>query len=49
MKQFIVFVSKEFRHIFRDKRTMLILLVMPIIMIILFVKRAKRDDDIFCD
>ena len=36
MKQFIVFVRKEFRHIFRDKRTMLILLVMPIIMIILF-------------
>lgn len=36
MKQFIIFVRKEFRHIFRDKRTMLILLVMPIIMIILF-------------
>ena len=36
MKQFIVFVRKEFRHIFRDKRTMLILLVMPIIIIILF-------------
>lgn len=36
MKQFIVFVTKEFRHIFRDKRTMLILLVMPIVMIILF-------------
>ena len=36
MRQFIVFVQKEFRHIFRDKRTMLILLVMPIVMIILF-------------
>lgn len=36
MKQFIVFVRKEFRHIMRDKRTMLILLVMPIIMIVLF-------------
>ena len=36
MKQFIVFVTKEFRHMFRDKRTMLILLVMPIVMIILF-------------
>ena len=36
MKQFIIFVRKEFRHIFRDKRTMLILLVMPIVMIILF-------------
>ena len=36
MKQFLSFVRKEFYHIFRDKRTMLILLVMPIIMIILF-------------
>lgn len=36
MRQFIIFVIKEFRHIFRDKRTMLILLVMPIIMMILF-------------
>lgn len=36
MKQFFVFVKKEFRHIFRDRRTMLILLVMPIIMIVLF-------------
>ena len=36
MKQFLSFVRKEFYHIFRDRRTMLILLVMPIIMIILF-------------
>ena len=36
MKQFIAFVHKEFYHIFRDIRTMLILLVMPIILIILF-------------
>lgn len=36
MKQFIVFVTKEFRHILRDKRTMLILVVMPVVMIILF-------------
>ena len=36
MKQFISFVRKEFYHIFRDKRTILILLVMPIIQIILF-------------
>jgi ABC-2 type transport system permease protein len=36
MKQFISFVKKEFHHIFRDKRTMLILLGMPIIQIILF-------------
>lgn len=36
MKQFISFVQKEFFHIFRDRRTMLILLVMPIVLIILF-------------
>ena len=36
MKQFASFVRKEFYHIFRDMRTMLILLAMPIILIILF-------------
>jgi len=36
MKQFSIFVLKEFHHIFRDKRTILILLGMPIIQIILF-------------
>ena len=36
MKQFISFIRKEFYHIFRDERTMMILLVMPIILIILF-------------
>ena len=36
MKQFIVFIKKEFYHILRDKRTILILLVMPIVQIILF-------------
>jgi ABC-2 type transport system permease protein len=36
MKQFIAFARKEFCHIFRDRRTMLILLAMPIVEIILF-------------
>lgn len=36
MKQFLSFVKKEFYHIFRDKRTMLILLGMPVVQIILF-------------
>lgn len=36
MKQFIAFIRKEFYHILRDKRTMLILIGMPIIQIILF-------------
>ncbi len=34
--QFATFILKEFRHIFRDRRTMLILLVMPVVQIILF-------------
>ena len=36
MKQFIAFVKKEFHHIFRDKRTMFILLGMPVVQIIIF-------------
>ena len=36
MKQFISFVRKEFYHILRDRRTMFILLGMPIVQIILF-------------
>ncbi len=36
MNQFKGFIIKEFRHIFRDKRTMLILFGMPIIQVILF-------------
>lgn len=36
MKQFIAFVRKEFYHILRDRRTMLILIGMPIVQIILF-------------
>lgn len=48
MKQFLSFVKKEFFHIWRDKRTMFILLGMPVIQIIIFgfaltneVKNAK--------
>lgn len=36
MKQFGSFVLKEFRHILRDRRTVLILLIMPITQLILF-------------
>lgn len=36
MKQFSSFIKKEFYHIFRDKRTILILLGMPVVEIILF-------------
>lgn len=36
MKQFFAFVKKEFFHIWRDKRTLMILIGMPIVQIIIF-------------
>ena len=36
MKQFVSFVIKEARHIVRDKRTMLILFGMPVVLMLLF-------------
>jgi ABC-2 type transport system permease protein len=36
MRQFLIFTQKEFYHILRDRWTMLILLVLPVIMLILF-------------
>jgi ABC-2 type transport system permease protein len=36
MKQFMVFVRKEFYHVFRDRRTLLILFGLPVMQILLF-------------
>jgi ABC-2 type transport system permease protein len=36
MKQFLAFVLKEFRHIYRDRRTMMILFGMPVVQVLLF-------------
>lgn len=36
MKRFTAFVRKEFLHIFRDSRTMLILFAMPVVQILIF-------------
>lgn len=36
MKQFMAFVRKEFYHVFRDKKTLLLLFGLPIVQIILF-------------
>ncbi len=36
MKQFIAFVNKEFRHILRDNRTLLIIFGIPVVQILLF-------------
>ena len=36
MEQFINFVKKEFAHVWRDKKTLLILFGMPVIQILIF-------------
>jgi ABC-2 type transport system permease protein len=36
MKRFFSYVNKEFLHIFRDKQTVIILLLMPVVQVILF-------------
>ena len=43
MKQFFVFIKKEFRHIFRDTWTVIILLVLPILMLVLFGYALSTD------
>jgi ABC-2 type transport system permease protein len=36
MKQLIAFITKEFYHVFRDRRTLLILFGLPVVQIVLF-------------
>ena len=36
MKQFLSFIRKEFYHIFRDARTLMLLLLMPVALLIIF-------------
>ena len=36
MKQFFSFISKEAKHILRDRRTMMILFLMPVVLMLLF-------------
>ena len=36
MKQLFAFIRKEFYHVFRDKRTLLILFALPVVQIVLF-------------
>ena len=36
MKQLLAFIRKEFYHVFRDKRTLLILFALPVVQIVLF-------------
>jgi ABC-2 type transport system permease protein len=53
MKQFLTFVRKEFYHVFRDPKTLLLLFGMPIIQIVLFgfalTNEIKNSEIVICD
>lgn len=53
MKQFLAFVRKEFYHVFRDPKTMLLLFGLPIVQIVLFgfalTTEIKNTNIVICD
>lgn len=53
MKQFIIFVRKEFHHVFRDNKTLLMLFGLPIAQILLFgfalTNEIKNSKIVICD
>lgn len=53
MKQFLLFIRKEFYHVFRDRKTLLLLFGMPIVQIILFgfalTNEIKNSKIVVCD
>jgi ABC-2 type transport system permease protein len=53
MKQFLSFVRKEFYHVFRDSKTLLMLFGLPIVMITLFgfalTNEIKNSKIVICD
>lgn len=53
MKQFLAFVRKEFYHVFRDKKTLLLLFGLPIAQIVLFgfalTNEIKNSEVVICD
>jgi len=53
MKQFLTFVRKEFHHVFRDSKTLLLLFGMPIAQIVLFgfalTNEIKNSSIVVCD
>ncbi len=53
MKQFLTFVRKEFYHVFRDSKTLLLLFGMPIAQIVLFgfalTNEIKNSNIVVCD
>ncbi|GIM54429.1 ABC transporter permease [Capnocytophaga cynodegmi] len=53
MNQFLLFVRKEFYHVFRDKKTLLMLFGLPIVLIVLFgfaiTNEIKNVKIVICD
>ncbi len=53
MKQFITFIQKEFYHVFRDRKTLLLLFGLPVAQIILFgfalTNEIKNSKIVICD
>ena len=53
MKQFLIFIKKEFHHVFRDKKTLLMLFGLPIAQILLFgfalTNEIKNTRIVVCD
>lgn len=53
MKQFLTFVRKEFYHVFRDKKTLLLLFGLPVAQIVLFgfalTNEIKNSEVVICD
>jgi ABC-2 type transport system permease protein len=53
MKQFLVFIRKEFYHVLRDRKTLLLLLGLPIVLIVLFgfalTNEVKNSKIAICD
>lgn len=53
MKQFLAFVRKEFYHVFRDGKTLLMLFGLPVVMILLFgfalTNEIKHSRIVVCD
>ncbi|KGN81296.1 multidrug ABC transporter permease [Porphyromonas cangingivalis] len=53
MKQLLVFIKKEFQHMFRDRKTLLILFGLPVVQILLFgfalTNEIKNSKIVICD
>jgi len=53
MKQFLIFIKKEFAHVLRDRRTLLILFGLPVVQILVFgfalSNEVKNSRVVICD